>query len=94
MKKRDLPESVCEEVDEAIMDIDCLTEVQNVKKLLPQFLPANCFLVWSSLELSLIDVDPELRLKDACSKYVKECERMVAVRSYCAFYQKHQKMLK
>jgi len=44
-EKRDLPESVCEEVDEAIMDIDCPTEVQNVKKLLPRFLPANCSLV-------------------------------------------------
>lgn len=94
VEKRDSPERVCEEVDEAVMDIDCPTEVQNVKKLLPRFLPANCSLLWSSLELSFIDVDPELRPKDAYKKYVKECERlMVAVRSYRAFYQKRQKML-
>lgn len=58
VEKRDSPERVREEVDDAVMDIDCPTEVQNVKKLLPCFLPANCSLVWNSLELSLIDVDP------------------------------------
>lgn len=81
--------TVAEPVEEEVWDLDCSTEVQNVKKLVPRFLPANCSLMWSSMELALIDVNGEVPHKEAYAKYMAECQSMsVPVRSYNAFCRK------
>lgn len=82
-----------EAVEEEIVDIDCTTEVQNVQKLVPRFLPANCSLIWSSMELALIDVNAEVP-QEAYAKYMAECQCIsVPVRSYNAFCRKRNAML-
>lgn len=78
--------TVTEPVEEEVVDLDCSTEVQNVKKLVPRFLTASCSLKWSNMELALIEVNGEVAHKEAYEKYMTECQSMsVPVRSYNAF---------
>jgi len=82
-------------VDEEGAEAGRSCEVENVTKLVPRVLPANSSLRWSSVELALVDVNPEVPFKEAYAQYIIQCHSMnIAVRTFNAFSLKRSRMLK
>lgn len=70
------------------------SEVENVRRLVPRALPANCSLRWSSMELALVNVNPGISHKDAYAQYMCQCQsHSIAFRTFNAFCRKRNVMM-
>ncbi|CAM4735638.1 unnamed protein product [Leuciscus chuanchicus] len=85
VSERILSEPVAEEGAED----EFRSEEENVRRLIPRALPANCSIRWSSMDLALVNVNPEISHKEAYAQYMCQCQsRTIAFRTFNAFCRK------
>lgn len=95
-KKRPRDEEEEEEKEDLdVQGIEDTEEPPTVKKLCARFLPPKTSVIWTSEDMDLVDLNPQVHYKHAYKTYLAICEkRKLPARTLQAFKQKRNLMLK
>ncbi|CAB1425944.1 unnamed protein product [Pleuronectes platessa] len=87
-------EEMKEQPFEDVQAVDADDVPHTVARTRSRCLPVTTKRYWSSIELSLVNVDPKVKLADAYQQYVEACrQHQITARNQKAFHLRRYKMM-